>query len=122
MATTELSRYIRKIRIYRCKTFQVCSNIISGAFAEGIGIVGNYVFDPSKRGRLFFQNYDYPWRNPELIKADTIFKSMERENPEYTSAVIAGKNYVGCPIWADIQVAPAYTSKTAKDLGIKKCM
>jgi len=94
--------------------------IVSGSYAERIGIVGNYVFDPTKRGKLFFQKYDYPWKNPELIKADTVFKAMERENPEYTSAVIAGKNYVGCPIWADIQVAPASTSKSAEELGIKK--
>jgi hypothetical protein len=94
--------------------------IVSGSYAENIGIVGNYVFDTSKKGALFFQTYDFPWRNPSLIKADTIFKAMERENPDYTSAVVAGKNYVGTPIWADYQSGPAYTSETANKLGINK--
>lgn len=94
--------------------------IVSGSYADNIGIVGNYVFDTSKKGALFFQTYDFPWRNPSLIKADTIFKAMERENPNYTSAVVAGKNYVGTPIWADYQAGPAYTSETAKELGINK--
>jgi len=94
--------------------------IVSGSYADNIGIVGNYVFNTSKKGALFFQTYDFPWKNPSLIKADTIFKAMERENPNYTSAVVAGKNYVGTPIWADYQAGPAYTSETAKELGIKK--
>jgi len=94
--------------------------LVSGAFAEKIGIVGNYVFDKEKKDGLFLRRYDFPWKKPELIKADTIFKSLERKDPEYTSAVVGGKNYVGCPIWADIQVAPASTSEWAKQLGIKK--
>lgn len=94
--------------------------IVSGSYAERIGIVGNYVFDPTKKGGLFLQKYDFPWKNPDLIKADTIFKAIERENPEYTSAVVAGKNYVGSPIWADIQSGPAYASEWARRLGIKK--
>ena len=94
--------------------------IVSGSYAERIGIVGNYVFDPSKKGGLFLQKYDFPWKNPDLIKADTIFKAMERENPDYISAVVAGKNFVGTPIWADYQAGPAYTSQTAKELGINK--
>ncbi|MGD2201194.1 MAG: alkaline phosphatase family protein [Candidatus Bathyarchaeota archaeon] len=94
--------------------------IVSGAYSDSIGIIGNYVFDPTKRGAVFFQKYDYPWKKPELIKADTIFKALEREDPRYTSAVVAGKNFVGAPIWADIQVAPAYTSESAEALGILK--
>jgi phosphonoacetate hydrolase len=92
--------------------------IVSGSYAEKIGIIGNYVYVPEKSGTLFFQKYDAPWKNPELIKADTIFMSMERENPDYTSAIVAGKNFVGVPIWADIQSAPAYTSDSAKIMGI----
>jgi predicted AlkP superfamily pyrophosphatase or phosphodiesterase len=94
--------------------------IVSGAYADSIGIIGNYVYDVTKKGPAFFQKYDYPWKKPELIKADTIFKAMEREDPDLTSAVVAGKNFVGAPIWADIQVAPAYTSDWAEELGIMK--
>jgi len=94
--------------------------IVSGAYADKVGIVGNYVYNTSKKGVLYFQTYDFPWRNPSLIKADTLFKAMERENPDYISAVVAGKNYVGTPIWADYQSGPAYTSETAKQLGINK--
>jgi len=94
--------------------------IVTGCYADKIGIAGNYVYDKNKTGVLFFQKYVQPWKNPELIKADTIFKAMERENPGYTSAIVAGKNYVGRPIWADIQVAPGYLSKTAEMLGAKK--
>jgi len=94
--------------------------IVSGSYADNIGIVGNYVFDPTKKSKAFLGNIDFPWKNPSLIKADTIFKAMERENPDYTSAVVAGKNYVGRPIWADYQSGPAYTSGNAEKLGIKK--
>jgi len=94
--------------------------IVSGSYAEKIGVPGNYVYDKNKTGLFFFKKYVHPWRKPDLIKADTIFKTMERENPDYTSAVIAGKNFVGRPIWADIQVAPGYLSKTAKKLGARK--
>ena len=92
--------------------------IVSGSYAEKIGIIGNYVYDAEKRGTLFFQKYDVPWKNPELIKADTLFLAMEREDSGYTSAVVAGKNFVGVPIWADIQSAPAYASDSAEALGI----
>jgi len=94
--------------------------IVSGSYADNIGIVGNYVFDPTKKSKAFLGNIDFPWKNPSLIKADTIFKAMERENPDYTSLVVAGKNYVGRPIWADYQSGPAYTSENAEKLGIKK--
>ena len=94
--------------------------MVSGSYAEKIGIPGNYVYDKNKTGLFFFEKYIHPWRNPEMIKADTIFKAMERENPDYVSAVVAGKNYVGVPIWADIQVAPGYLSKSAEKLGVKK--
>jgi predicted AlkP superfamily pyrophosphatase or phosphodiesterase len=94
--------------------------IVTGCYADKIGIAGNYVYDRNKTGVLFFQKYIQPWKKPELMKADTIFKAMERENPSYTSAIVAGKNYVGRPIWADIQVAPGYLSKTSERLGAKK--
>jgi predicted AlkP superfamily pyrophosphatase or phosphodiesterase len=51
--------------------------IVSGSYADNIGIIGNYVFNTSKKGALYFQKYEYPWKNPSLIKADTIFKAME---------------------------------------------
>ena len=94
--------------------------IVSGSYAEKIGIAGNFVLDRNRSSGIFWKNYVYPWKKPELIKADTIFRAMERENPEHTSAVVAGKNFVGRPIWADIQVAPGYLSKTAEKLGAKK--
>jgi len=94
--------------------------MVCGCYAEKIGIAGNYVLDREKGSNLFWENYLYPWKRPELITADTIFKVLEREDSNYTSAVVAGKNYVGCPIWADIQVGPACTSESAKELGIKK--
>jgi predicted AlkP superfamily pyrophosphatase or phosphodiesterase len=94
--------------------------IVSGSYAEKIGVAGNYVFDVDKKSILYWKNYLYPWKHPELIKADTIFKALEREDENYTSAVIAGKNFVGCPIWADIQVGPACISESAKALGILK--
>ena len=94
--------------------------IVSGSYADNIGIVGNYVFDPSKNSKAYMGNIEFPWKNPSLIKADTIFKAMERENPEYTSLVVAGKNYVGRPIWADYQSGPAYTSDNAEKLGVMK--
>jgi predicted AlkP superfamily pyrophosphatase or phosphodiesterase len=94
--------------------------IVSGAYSENIGIIGNYVFDTTKTNQLFYQNYDFPWKNPDLIKADTVFQSMERENPEYVSAIIAGKNYVGRPLWADLQICPAYSSDLADQLGMHR--
>jgi len=94
--------------------------IVSGSYAEKIGIAGNFVLDRNRSSRFFWKNYVHPWKKPELIKADTIFRAMERENPGHTSAIVAGKNFVGRPIWADIQVAPGYLSKTAEKLGAKK--
>jgi len=94
--------------------------MVSGSYAEKIGIAGNYVLDRNRTSVFFFRRYVYPWKRPELIKADTIFKAMEREDPDLTSAVVAGKNYVGRPIWADIQVGPSYLSRTAEELGIRK--
>jgi predicted AlkP superfamily pyrophosphatase or phosphodiesterase len=60
--------------------------IVTGCYADKIGIAGNYVYDRNKTGVLFFQKYIQPWKKPELMKADTIFKAMERENPSYMSA------------------------------------
>jgi len=94
--------------------------MVSGSYAEKIGFAGNYVLDVNKSNMLFWKNYVYPWKCPELIKADTIFKALEREDGNYTSAVVAGKNFVGCPIWADIQVGPACVSGSARALGIMK--
>jgi len=94
--------------------------MVSGSYAEKIGVPGNYVYDVNKTGLFFFEKYVYPWKRPGIIKADTIFQAMEREDPDYTSAVVAGKNFVGRPIWADIQVAPGYVTKTAERLGVKK--
>ncbi len=94
--------------------------IVSGSYTERIGVPGNFVYDRNKTGVVFFERYVHPWKKPNLIKADTIFKVMEREDPDHTSAVVAGKNFVGRPIWADIQVAPGYLSKTAKELGVNK--
>lgn len=94
--------------------------MVSGSYAEKIGVAGNYVLDVNKSSVLFWKNYIYPWKRPELIKADTLFKSLEREDENYTSAVVAGKNFVGCPIWADIQVGPACVSESARALGIMK--
>jgi len=94
--------------------------MVSGSYTEKIGVPGNYVYDVNKTGLFFFEKYIYPWKRPEIIKADTIFQAMEREDPDYTSAVVAGKNFVGRPIWADIQVAPGYVTKTAAVLGVKK--
>lgn len=94
--------------------------MVSGSYAEKIGVPGNYVYDVNKTGLFFFEKYVYPWKRPEIIKADTIFQAIERENPDYTSAVVAGKNFVGRPIWADIQVAPGYVTKTAERLGVRK--
>ena len=94
--------------------------IVSGSYAEKIGVAGNYVLDVNKNNILFWKNYVYPWKHPELLKADTIFKALERKDENYTSAVVAGKNFVGCPIWADIQVGPACISESASALGIMK--
>ncbi len=94
--------------------------MVSGSYTEKIGVPGNYVYDVNKTGFFFFEKYVYPWKKPGMIKAETIFQAMERENPDYTSAVVAGKNFVGRPIWADIQVAPGYVTKTAERLGVRK--
>lgn len=94
--------------------------MVSGCYADKIGVAGNFVLFRNKTSAIFWRRYVYPWMRPDLIKSDTIFKAMERENPEYTSAVVAGKNFVGRPIWADIQVGPGYLSKTAQELGLNK--
>jgi len=94
--------------------------IVSGSYTERIGVPGNFVYDENRSGLFFFEKYVHPWRRPELIKADTIFQAMERVDPGYTSAVVAGKNFVGRPIWADIQVAPGYLSKSAERIGVRK--
>jgi len=94
--------------------------MVSGSYAEKIGVAGNFVLFRNKTSTLFWRKYVYPWKKPELIKADTIFKAMEREDPRQISAVVAGKNFVGRPIWADIQVGPGFLSRTAEDLGVKK--
>lgn len=73
----------------------------TGAYPEKIGISGNTVWDRKSK------TLKSPWKNPKLIKAQTIFEAMEEINENYTTAIVAGKNYVGCPMWADIQVAPA---------------
>ena len=94
--------------------------IVSGSYTERIGVPGNFVYDENRSGLFFFEKYVHPWRRPELIKADTIFQAMERVDPGYTSAVVSGKNFVGRPIWADIQVAPGYLSKSAERIGVRK--
>jgi len=88
--------------------------IVSGAYTETFGIPGNVVIE-NPLGGYSGITVIQPWEHPEMIKGDTIFKAMERENPEYTSAVVAGKNYVGVPIWADYQVAPSILSDSVKD-------
>jgi hypothetical protein len=88
--------------------------IVSGAYTETFGIPGNVVIE-NPLGGYSGITVIQPWEHPEMITGDTIFKAMERENPEYTSAVVAGKNYVGVPIWADYQVAPSRLSDSVKD-------
>lgn len=83
--------------------------MLSGAYPEKLEFCGNSVYD-EKEGVL-----KIPWRNPELIKGETIFEAMENENPNYTSTIVAGKNYVGRPIWADLQVAPSRISKSVTE-------
>lgn len=85
--------------------------IVSGAYTEKMGIPGNVVIkDPLGKITVI-----QPWQHPEMITVDTMFEAMERENPEYTSAVVAGKNYVGIPIWADYQVAPSKLSDSVEE-------
>lgn len=84
--------------------------MVSGSYAEKIGFVDNYLMKDWENPL----SIDWPYKNPDLILADTIFEAMERENPEYTSAVVAGKNFVGMPIWADYQVAPSKLSDSVK--------
>lgn len=88
--------------------------IVSGAYTEKFGIPGNVVIK-NPLGGYSGITVIQPWQNPEMITGDTIFKAMERENPEYTSAIVAGKNYVGVPIWADYQVAPSKLSDSVKE-------
>ena len=88
--------------------------IVSGAYTEKFGIPGNVVIK-NPLGGYSGITVIQPWEHPEMITGDTIFKAMERENPEYTSAIVAGKNYVGVPIWADYQVAPSKLSDSVKE-------
>ncbi|MBC8497361.1 alkaline phosphatase family protein, partial [Candidatus Bathyarchaeota archaeon] len=92
--------------------------IVSGSYADNIGIVGNYVFDPSKNSKAYMGNIDFPWKNPSLIKADTIFKAMEREDSDYTSLIVAGEKYVGGPLLGGYQSFPAYTFDNAEERGV----
>jgi predicted AlkP superfamily pyrophosphatase or phosphodiesterase len=50
--------------------------IVSGSYADNIGIVGNYVFDPSKNSKAYMGNIDFPWKNPSLLKVDTIWRDQ----------------------------------------------
>jgi len=88
--------------------------IVSGAYTEKFGIPGNVVIK-NPLGGWGGITVVQPWEHPEMITGDTIFKAMERANPEYTSAIVAGKNYVGVPIWADYQVAPSKLSDSVKE-------
>jgi hypothetical protein len=88
--------------------------IVSGAYTEKFGIPGNVVIK-NPLGGWGGVTVVQPWEHPEMITGDTIFKAMERANPEYTSAIVAGKNYVGVPIWADYQVAPSKLSDSVKE-------
>jgi len=89
-------------------------SMISGYLPNKFGFPGNHIF--------FKENGTYlrPWRHPELIKSDTLFKAMEKEDPNYTTAVVAGKDFVGCTIWADIQVGPSCVNEGARRLGISE--
>lgn len=85
--------------------------MVCGCYSDKIGFAGNEGYDPSKKGPIAFR---FPWKEPDMIKCDTIFKAMERENPDYTTAVVAGKDFVGCPIWADYTIGPACMSDSMK--------
>jgi predicted AlkP superfamily pyrophosphatase or phosphodiesterase len=84
--------------------------MVSGSYAEKIGFVDNFLIRDWENPL----SIDWPYKNPEFILVDTIFEAMERENPEYTSAVVAQTNCVGMPIWADYQVAPSALSDSVK--------
>lgn len=82
--------------------------ILCGCYADKVGFIGNVVYDKETH------TFRFPWEEPELIKADTIMKSLNRENKNIKTAVIAGKNYVGCPIWAQYTIGPSCISESIK--------
>jgi predicted AlkP superfamily pyrophosphatase or phosphodiesterase len=85
--------------------------IISGCYADRIGFAGNEVYRKEKIGPIKF---DEPWKKPGYIKCDTMFKAIKREKPKLKTAVVAGKDYVGCPIEAYYNIAPSRISGSAR--------
>ncbi|MEW5947502.1 MAG: alkaline phosphatase family protein [bacterium] len=85
--------------------------MVCGCYPDRIGFAGNEAYEPSVRGPIRFL---FPWKKPEMIKCDTIMKAMKRSDPGFTTAVVAGKDYVGCPIEADYTVGPACLSESVR--------
>lgn len=83
--------------------------MVTGAYPEIFDIPGNLLYDEEKNKII------HPWEHPEVIKGETIFQAMEKQNPAYNTAVLGGKNYVGRPIEADFQIAPSRISKNTKE-------
>lgn len=83
-------------------------SIVSGCYPDRIGFAGNEVYNKNKKGYIKF---DFPWKDNKLIKCDTLPLAIKRAKPESKTAVIAGKDYVGCAIQADYTIAPACESK-----------
>ncbi len=82
--------------------------MVTGCYPERIGVPANEFFDLERRKLIA------AWKNPELIKVKNLFQVLEENNSSFTTAVVAGKNYVGVPIWADLQVAPAKIPDSTK--------
>ncbi len=85
--------------------------MVSGAYPEQIGFAGNEVYAREKSGPVKFE---FPWRKPELIKCDTLFQAIKRERPNLKTAVVSGKDFVGCPIKADYNIGPSCVSQSVK--------
>jgi len=85
--------------------------MVCGCYPEQIGIPGNQLYN---RGGGSLMPFTFPWKHPELIKCDTLFKALGRMGDRYTTAVVAGKDFVGCPITADYNVAPACISESVR--------
>ncbi len=89
--------------------------MVCGCRADRMGIVGNAVYRVDEKAIFDWLKISWPWRHPDLIVAETLFDAMSRADTGLTSAVVAGKNFVGCPIRADIQVGPACVSRSTKE-------